>query len=180
MDMNESKKRRAMITYVLIGLVVLAVLNAVVAPAINTNPVQEVPYTQLLSMADEGKVDEVEYNLSSGEIKYSSKADDGTTSYYSTTYWPNDSTLLPRLEKAGATATTHIEVNNSGMFIYLLTFFLPIIVFIAFGWWMNKKLRKAMGDDNPTMSFGGFGQGLGARQGCCRRGKGAVLLHLRI
>ena len=27
---------------------------------------------------------------------------------------------------------------------------------------MNKKLRKAMGDDNPTMSFGGFGQGLGA------------------
>ena len=162
MDMNESKKRRAMITYVLIGLVVLAVLNAVVAPAINTNPVQEVPYTQLLSMADEGKVDEVEYNLSSGEIKYSSKADDGTTSYYSTTYWPNDSTLLPRLEKAGATATTHIEVNNSGMFIYLLTFFLPIIIFIAFGWWMNKKLRKAMGDDNPTMSFGGFGQGLGA------------------
>ena len=113
-------------------------------------------------MADEGKVDEVEYNLSSGEIKYSSKADDGTASYYSTTYWPNDSTLLPRLEKAGATATTHIEVNNSGMFIYLLTFFLPIIIFIAFGWWMNKKLRKAMGDDNPTMSFGGFGQGLGA------------------
>ena len=86
MDMNESKKRRAMITYVLIGLVVLAVLNAVVAPAINMNPVQEVPYTQLLSMADEGKVDEVEYNLSSGEIKYSSKADDGTASYYSTTY----------------------------------------------------------------------------------------------
>ena len=162
MDINESKKRRAMITYVLIGLVVLAVLNAVVAPAINMNPVQEVPYTQLLSMADEGKVDEVEYNLSSGEIKYSSKADDGTASYYSTTYWPNDSTLLPRLEKAGATATTHIEVNNSGMFIYLLTFFLPIIIFIAFGWWMNKKLRKAMGDDNPTMSFGGFGQGLGA------------------
>ena len=162
MDMNESKKRRAMITYVLIGLVVLAVLNAVVAPAINMNPVQEVPYTQLLSMADEGKVDEVEYNLSSGEIKYSSKADDGTASYYSTTYWPNDSTLLPRLEKAGATATTHIEVNNSGMFIYLLTFFLPIIIFIAFGWWMNKKLRKAMGNDNPTMSFGGFGQGLGA------------------
>ena len=162
MDMNERKKRRAMITYVLIGLVVHAVLNAVVAPAINMNPVQEVPYTQLLSMADEGKVDEVEYNLSSGEIKYSSKADDGTASYYSTTYWPNDSTLLPRLEKAGATATTHIEVNNSGMFIYLLTFFLPIIIFIAFGWWMNKKLRKAMGDDNPTMSFGGFGQGLGA------------------
>ena len=68
MDMNESKKRRAMITYVLIGLVVLAVLNAVVAPAINMNPVQEVPYTQLLSMADEGKVDEVEYNLSSGGL----------------------------------------------------------------------------------------------------------------
>ena len=162
MDMNESKKRRAMITYVLIGLVVLALLNAVVAPAINSNPVQQVPYTQLLSMADDGQVKEVEYNLSTGEITYSSEADDGTKSYYSTTYWPNDETLLPRLEAAGATATTHIDTSNSGMFIYLLTFFLPIIIFIVFGWWMNKKLRKAMGDDNPTMSFGGFGQGLGA------------------
>ncbi len=163
MDMNESKKRKALITYVLIGIVVLAVLNAVVAPAITTSTVSQVSYTELLSMADEGKVDEVEYNLSTGEIVFSSPAaDDGTKSYYSTTYWPNDSTLLPRLEASGATATTHIDTSNNALFVYLLTFFLPIIIFILFGWWMNRKLRKAMGDDNPTMSFGGFGQGLGA------------------
>ncbi len=163
MDMNESKKRKALITYVLIGIVVLAVLNAVVAPAITTSTVSQVSYTELLSMADEGKVDEVEYNLSTGEIVFSSPAaDDGAKSYYSTTYWPNDSTLLPRLEASGATATTHIDTSNNALFVYLLTFFLPIIIFILFGWWMNRKLRKAMGDDNPTMSFGGFGQGLGA------------------
>ena len=163
MDMNESKKRRALITYVLIGIVVLAILNAVVAPAITTSTVSEVSYTELLSMADAGEVDEVEYNLSTGEIVFSSPAgEDGVKSYYSTTYWPNDSTLLPRLEACGASATTHIETSNNALFVYLLTFFLPIIIFVAFGWWMNRKLRKAMGDDNPTMSFGGFGQGLGA------------------
>ena len=163
MDMNESKKRRALITYVLIGIVVLAILNAVVAPAITTSTVSEVSYTELLSMADAGEVDEVEYNLSTGEIVFSSPAgEDGVKSYYSTTYWPNDSTLLPRLEACGASATTHIETSNNTLFVYLLTFFLPIIIFVAFGWWMNRKLRKAMGDDNPTMSFGGFGQGLGA------------------
>ena len=163
MDMNESKKRRALITYVLIGIVVLAILNAVVAPAITTSTVSEVSYTELLSMADAGEVDEVEYNLSTGEIVFSSPAgEDGAKSYYSTTYWPNDSTLLPRLEACGASATTHIETSNNALFVYLLTFFLPIIIFVAFGWWMNRKLRKAMGDDNPTMSFGGFGQGLGA------------------
>ena len=163
MDMNESKKRRALITYVLIGIVVLAILNAVVAPAITTSTVSGVSYTELLSMADAGEVDEVEYNLSTGEIVFSSPAgEDGAKSYYSTTYWPNDSTLLPRLEACGASATTHIETSNNALFVYLLTFFLPIIIFVAFGWWMNRKLRKAMGDDNPTMSFGGFGQGLGA------------------
>ena len=163
MDMNESKKRKALITYVLIGIVVLAILNAVVAPAITTStPIQEVSYTELLSMADNGKVSEVEYNLSTGEITFSSQADDGTISYYSTTYWPNDSTLLTRLEACGAKATTHIETSNNTLIVYLLTFFLPIIVFILFGWWMNRRLRKAMDGDNPTMSFGGFGQGLGA------------------
>ncbi len=163
MDMNESKKRRALITYVLIGIVVLAILNAVVAPAFTQSTVSQVSYTELLSMADEGKVDEVEYNLSTGEIVFSTPAEqDGAKSYYSTTYWPNDSTLLPRLEASGAKATTHIDTSNNALFVYLLTFFLPIIIFIAFGWWMNRKLRRAMGDDNPTMSFGGFGQGLGS------------------
>ena len=161
--MDESKKRRTMILYVIVGLLVIVLLNTILAPQLTQNQVEQVPYTQLLSMADEGNVKDVNYNLSTGDIMFTSEGDNGEKLYYSTTYWPNDETLLPRLIDAGATATTHIEQSGGGsMLIYLLTLFLPIIIFVAFGWWMNRKLKKQMGDDNPTMSFGGFGQGLGA------------------
>ena len=161
--MDESKKRRTMILYVIVGLLVIVLLNTILAPQLTQNRVDQVPYTQLLSMADEGNVNEVNYNLSTGDIIFTADGDNGETLYYSTTYWPNDETLLPRLIDAGATATTHIEqTGNGAMFIYLLTFFLPIIIFLLFGWWMNRKLKKQLGDDNPTMSFGGFGQGLGS------------------
>ena len=164
-SMDESKKRRMMIMYVLLGLLVIVLLNTILAPQLTQNRVESVPYTQLISMADDGNVGEVNYNLSTGDIMFTSKpAEEGAdVDYYSTTYWPNDSTLLPRLEAAGATATTHIEQSGNGtMFIYLLTLFLPILIFIGFGWWMNRRLKKQLGDDNPTMSFGGFGQGLGS------------------
>ena len=164
-NMDETKKRRAMITYVLIGVLVIILLNTLLAPQLTQNRVESVPYTQLISMADDGNVGEVNYNLSTGDILFTSKpAEEGAeVQYYSTTYWPNDDTLLPRLEAAGATATTHIEQSGNGtMFVYLLTLFLPILIFIGFGWWMNRRLKKQLGDDNPTMSFGGFGQGLGS------------------
>ncbi len=164
-NMDETKKRRAMITYVLIGVLVIILLNTLLAPQLTQNRVESVPYTQLISMADDGNVGEVNYNLSTGDIMFTSKpAEEGAeVQYYSTTYWPNDDTLLPRLEAAGATATTHIEQSGNGtMFVYLLTLFLPILIFIGFGWWMNRRLKKQLGDDNPTMSFGGFGQGLGS------------------
>ena len=160
--MDESKKRRTMIAYVIVGILVIVLLNTVLAPQLTRPQVTEVPYTQLLSMADDGRVDEVSYNLSTGEISFTSENDDGTVSYYYTTYWPNDDSLLPRLEASGATATTHIDQTGGGtMLIYLLTLFLPIIIFLLIGWWMNRKLKKQLGDDNPSMSFGGFGQGLG-------------------
>ena len=164
-NMDETKKRRAMITYVLIGVLVIILLNTLLAPQLTQNRVESVPYTQLISMADDGNVGEVNYNLSTGDIMFTSKpAEEGAeVQYYSTTYWPNDDTLLPRLEAAGATAPTHIEQSGNGtMFVYLLTLFLPILIFIGFGWWMNRRLKKQLGDDNPTMSFGGFGQGLGS------------------
>ena len=164
-NMDETKKRRAMITYVLIGVLVIILLNTLLAPQLTQNRVESVPYTQLISMADDGNVGEVNYNLSTGDIMFTSKPAEerAEVQYYSTTYWPNDDTLLPRLEAAGATATTHIEQSGNGtMFVYLLTLFLPILIFIGFGWWMNRRLKKQLGDDNPTMSFGGFGQGLGS------------------
>ena len=48
----------------------------------------------------------------------------------------------------------------------LLTVVLPIAIFFLAGWWLNRRMKKAMGDDNPSMNFGsggfgGMGGGLG-------------------
>ena len=159
--MDESKKRRTMITYVIVGLLVIVLLNTVLAPQLTHPRVTEVPYTDMLEMVDAGDVDEFDYNLSTGVLTFTTEAEDGTKAYYTTTYWPNDDSLLTRLVDNGATASTTIEQSGGGaMFVYLLTLFLPLLIFIGAGWWINRKLKKQLGDDNPSMSFGGFGQGL--------------------
>ena len=162
LNMDESKKRRTMIAYVIVGVLVIVLLNTILAPQLTQPKVTEVPYTQMLEMVDAGEVDEFNYNLSTGALTFSTEAEDGAVAYYTTTYWPNDDSLLTRLEESGATASTTIEQSGNGaMLVYLLTLFLPLLIFIGAGWWINRKLKKQLGDDNPSMSFGGFGQGLG-------------------
>lgn len=160
MEMNEDKKRRTMVTYVIIGLLVLVLLNTIVAPMFSKAQVTSVAYTDMLEMVESGEVKTFNYNISTGEITYSAETG-GQLAYYTTTYWPNDDELLGKLQAAGATASTEVVNNNSGVFVYLLTLFMPLLILLAFGWWMNRRMKKMMGDDNPSMSFGGFGQNLG-------------------
>ena len=163
MEMDQNKKRRTMILYVIIGLLVIVLLNTIVAPNVARQQVEKVSYTDMVRMVDDAQVKEFNYNVSTGEMTFSAEQN-GELKYYSTTYWPGDDNLLPSLYNSGAKASTQVVSSNSGatMLIYLLTMFLPLIIFIALGWWLNRKLKKQMGDDNPSMSFGGFGMtGLG-------------------
>ena len=162
MEMNENKKRRTMILYVIVGILVIVLLNTIVAPNIAQPKVTSVSYTDLMTMVNDKQVKEFNYNVSTGEMTFSAEVD-GQLQYFTTTYWPGDDSLLPNLYNSGATASTQVVTSSGGatMLIYLLTLFLPILIFVGFGWWMNRKLKKQLGDDNPSMSFGGFGQGLG-------------------
>ena len=76
---------------------------------------------------------------------------------------PTDVDLTNRIEEAGATLKVTIPKQDSGMWTYLfITVFAPMLIFFLLGWWLNRRMKKAMGDDNPSMDFsgGGFG-GLG-------------------
>ena len=161
MNMDESKKRRTMILYVIIGILVIVLLNTILAPQLTKQQVETVAYTDMARMIEAGQVKEFNYNVSTGEMTFSAEDSDGQLKYYTTTYWPGDDSLLPALYNSGATASTQVVTTNSTttMLVYLLTLFLPILIFIGFGWWMNRKLKKQLGDDNPSMSFGGFGMG---------------------
>lgn len=75
---------------------------------------------------------------------------------------PNDAGFTDRVLESGASLESVVPDKNSGlMTYYLLTLILPMAIFFLIGWWLNRRMKKAMGDDGPSMNFGGGGFGGG-------------------
>ncbi|WP_281656423.1 ATP-dependent zinc metalloprotease FtsH [Collinsella stercoris] len=163
MEMDDHKRRRNLILYVLIAFAVYLVLSSVLFPNFKNGglEVKEVAYSQLLKDLENKKVDEISYTTDDAQALYTIKGEEGKA--YQTTTMPTDVDLTNRIEEAGATLKVTIPKQDSGMWTYLfITVFAPMLIFFLLGWWLNRRMKKAMGDDNPSMDFsgGGFG-GLG-------------------
>ena len=163
MEMDDHKRRRNLILYVLIAFAVYLVLSSVLFPNFKNGglEVKEVAYSQLLKDLENKKVDEISYTTHDAQALYTIKGEEGKA--YQTTTMPTDVDLTNRIEEAGATLKVTIPKQDSGMWTYLfITVFAPMLIFFLLGWWLNRRMKKAMGDDNPSMDFsgGGFG-GLG-------------------
>ena len=163
MEMDDHKRRRNLILYVLIAFAVYLVLSSVLFPNFKNGglEVKEVAYSQLLKDLENKKVDEISYTTDDAQALYTLKGEEDKA--YQTTTMPTDVDLTNRIEEAGATLKVTIPKQDSGMWTYLfITVFAPMLIFFLLGWWLNRRMKKAMGDDNPSMDFsgGGFG-GLG-------------------
>ncbi len=162
MEMDDRKRRRNMILYVLIAFVVYLVLSTVLFPNLGrTQQITETDYSTFVTALKKKKVDKVEYNTDDYTIYYTKKGESEDIAY-KTVGVPNDSGFTDRVLDAGASLTSVVPDKNSGlMMYYLLTMVLPIAIFFLVGWWLNRKMKKAMGDDGPSMNFGGGGFGGG-------------------
>ena len=160
MEMDEHKRRRNMILYVLIALVVYLVLNTLLFPNMARQvKVEDVNYSQFLDDLEEKKVDAVQYTEGEYTALYTLKGGDGSVAYQCTVM-PNDSDLTNRITDAGATLDVIIPNTDSSIWTYyLLTLGVPFLIFFGIGWWLNRRMKKAMGDDGPSMNFGGGGFG---------------------
>ena len=156
MEMDDRKRRRNMILYVLIAFVVYLVLSTVLFPNLGrTQQITETDYSTFVTALKKKKVDKVEYNTDDYTIYYTKKGESEDIAY-KTVGVPNDSGFTDRVLDAGASLTSVVPDKNSGlMMYYLLTMVLPIAIFFFVGWWLNRKMKKAMGDDGPSMNFGG-------------------------
>ncbi len=171
MEMDDHKRRRNMILYVILAMAVYLVLSTLLFPNLGQRvQINQVSYTQFLQDLDDKKVASVDYNTGDATAVYTLKKDvkdDGTVeAAYETTVMPSDSDLTNRIVDAGATLDVTIPSNDGNTWIYFLIYFSPIIIFLLFGWWLNRRMKKAMGDDGPSMNFGsggfgGMGGGLG-------------------
>ena len=143
--MKEVKNtRKPLIFYYVIALIVLMLLNALVFPRALSAQVEEVDYGVFLQMADAGNISEAQ--VTDTEIIFADK--DSPTNYYKTGRM-DDIFLVQRLYDAGIVQFgTPIIEQMSPILSFLLTWVLPIVIFIGIGQWMSKKMMDRAGGPN--------------------------------
>ena len=165
MDMDDNKRRRSMLIYVLIAIVVYLAVSQTLYPNLASSQVTETSYSQFLEDVDNNKVVSAEIDTSNNEIKYTEGTGD-SQKIYKTTAWPNDDTLATTLKDHGVDMTASIPDTSGDLWLYMLIAYgLPLVGLFLLGWWANRQMKKQMGDDGPSMNFGGGGFGMGGGLG---------------
>ncbi|MDO4554615.1 MAG: ATP-dependent zinc metalloprotease FtsH [Lachnospiraceae bacterium] len=149
--MKEVKnQKKPIIYYCLLVLIVLMVLNTIIFPKYLNSKIQEVDYSTFLEMTKENKIDKVE--LGESEIVFTDKED--PQNYYSTIVVPNDTNLVERLDEAGVTFAQVETQELSPLMSFLISWILPILIFMLLGQFLMKNMSKKMGGGMNAMSFG--------------------------
>ena len=165
MDMNENKRRRSMLLYILIAIIAYLAISQTLGSNLTARTVTDVSYTEFLNMVDDNEVKKVDLNTGDNTLTFTT-GEGADEKIYETTMWPNDTTLITRLDEHGVDADANIPDTSGDIWLMLLiSYGLPILIFVGVGWWLNRRMKKAMGDDGPSMNFGGGGFGMGGGLG---------------
>ena len=145
------KPKKPIIFYYVVALIVILLLNLLLFPRLLEPKVTEVDYGKFLQMVDNNEISEVQ--IQSNEIIFSDKS--SPANYYKTGVM-NDYKLVDRLYEAGITEYgTPIIEQMSPLMEFLLTWVIPIVVMVALGQWLMKRMTsKMMGGMGNAMSFG--------------------------
>ena len=147
--MKEVKSpKKPLIYYYGIVLLIILLFNLLITPLLSRQQVTEVDYGTFMDMIDDKDIGTVQ--VEDSQILFTDKED---TVVYKTSPM-EDPTLAQRLHEAGAQFDRVIEEPISPIWSFLLTFVLPILIFVALGQYMNKKLMEQMGGGKNSMSFG--------------------------
>ena len=149
--MKEVKSpKKPLIFYYGIALLVIVLFNVIVSPLLIKARVVEVDYGTFMSMIEQKKIGNVE--VKNDQIIFTEK--DNEKVIYKTGAM-NDPTLTQRLYDSGAKFSKDIETTASPIVSFLLTFVLPLLIFIGLGQYMAKKLmEQAGGKDSLAFGFG--------------------------
>ena len=139
--------KKPLIYYYGVALVVLLLINFLLLPLVARHAVQEVDYGTFMTMTENKEIGQVE--VEDNQIIFTNK--DGSKVYK--TGPMNDPDLTQRLYDAGAEFTRDIVEETSPLLSVVLTWVLPIVLFIAVGQLMAKKLTDRAGGPG-SMMFG--------------------------
>ena len=146
--MKEVKSpKRPLLYYYGIVLLIIFLFNLLVTPLLSQNQVVDVDYGTFMDMIDDGDIGIVQ--VEDTQIIFTNK--DGSQIFE--TGPMEDPTLTERLHNCGAKFDRVIDEPTSPLLSFLLTFVLPILIFVGLGQYMSKKFMEQAGGKN-AMSFG--------------------------
>lgn len=144
------RPKKPLFFYYLVVLALVMLLNTFVFPAFMKEQVQKVDYGTFLSKIDSGQVTSVE--VTDKQIGFKT-LEEGKEKLYVTGRM-EDPELVNRLYGANVNFTKVIPKEASPIISFLLSWILPIGLFIFLGQMLSRKMMGGMGGGNPTMTFG--------------------------
>ena len=146
--MNEVKKpKKPLIFYYVLVLLILLLFNFLAMPWLMQRQVQQVDYGTFLEMAENKELGQVEVQQQTNQILFTNK---DNTVIYKTGMMP-DPDLTQRLTDSGAVFSGEIIEQADPLLSFLLTWVLPLVIFVAIGQWMYKRMMKNAGGPNAMM-----------------------------
>ena len=145
--MNEVKSpKKPLMYYYTIVLILLLVFNFVAMPWISEHQIKEVDYNTFIEMVDKGQVSAVEIQQQNNRILFQGN---DNSKIYKTAMLP-DNDLVSHLLEANV-STTGEEIEQTSALVSILAWVLPIILFVALGQFMSRKMMEKMGGGNSMM-----------------------------
>mgnify|MGYP000945445183 CR=1 FL=1 len=147
--MNEVKSpKKPLLYYYFVAMLIVMLFNFIAMPWISEHQIKDVDYNTFVTMTEQGEVGRVEIQEQSNRILFTSSDEKAV---YKTAMVPDDG-LVQRLLDAGV-STTGEEIEQTSTLVSILAWVLPIIIFVALGQYMSRKMMEKMGGGGNSMMF---------------------------
>ena len=144
--MNEVKKpKKPLIYYYFIALLIIMLFNLLLMPKMLERQIRETDYGTFMTMTEEKNIGRVQ--IQDNQIIFTDKEE---RTIYKTGLM-NDPGLVERLKESGAVFSSEIIEETSPLLSILLTWIMPMVIFIALGQFLSKKLMDRAGGSNSMM-----------------------------
>ena len=150
---NKKPEKIPMYVYYIIAGVIIVLLNMLVVPAVQERSVQKTDYSTFIENVEDGNVTKA--TVEENYIYYEMKDSNSGNMVLCKTVKMDDSDLVNRLLDAGVTMDEVLPESPSILVTLLLSYVVPIVIFIFIGRWLSKKMMSSMGGGpGGAMSFG--------------------------
>ena len=142
-----------MYVYYIIAGIIIILLNMLVVPAVQERSVQKTDYSTFIQSVEKGEVTKA--TVEENYIYYEIGSEDSDDAVLCKTVKMDDPDLVNRLLDADVTMDEVLPESPSIFMTLLLSYVVPIVIFIFIGRWLSKKMMASMGGGpGGAMSFG--------------------------